>query len=100
MNPLLNSILRTLIRTRFWHIYRQPDEQVMQELDATIQRMLAVIGIEGNVADLSFKDGKLSIELKADRPPWVTEDEWTLMAQRIEGLRANRPESTHHSLHS
>ncbi len=87
MNPLLQSILRTLIRTRFWDIYRQPDEKVMEELDATIQRMLQVIGIEGNVAGLSFKDGKLTIEITADRPPWVTEDEWQLMAQRTERLR-------------
>ncbi|WP_287129104.1 hypothetical protein [Candidatus Cyanaurora vandensis] len=90
MNPLLNSVLRTLIRTRFWHIYRQPDAQVMHELDATIQRMLQVIGIEGNVADLSFKDGKLTIEIKADRPPWVTPDEWALMAQRIDRLHEHQ----------
>jgi len=92
MNAILNSILRSLIRTRFWHIYRQPDEQVIRELDATIQRMLQVIGIDGNVADLSFKDGKLSIGIKTQRPPWVTEDEWALMAQRIERLRAENPQ--------
>jgi len=94
MNPILNTILRTLIRTRFWHIYRQPDQQVVQELDDTIQRMLHVIGIDGSVADLSFKDGKLQIAFMADRPPWVTEDEWALMAQRIERLREANPRFT------
>ncbi len=90
MNALLHSLLRTLIRTRFWHIYRQPDTQVMQELDTTIQRMLNVIGIEGRVGDLSFKDGRLFIEIQAERPPWVTDDEWSLMSQRIDRLRANQ----------
>jgi len=84
---MLNTVLRTLILKRIWHIYRQTDAQDKRELHTTIQRMLQVIGIEGNVADLSFKEGKLSIEIKADRPPWVTPDEWALMAQRIDRLQ-------------